>query len=143
MKTREILFKGKRVNSSDWEFGSLYENHIIRNLSIDNDGVGGMYTIIPKSVGQFIGLTDKNGVKIFEGDIVETDGSVSFSNYDSGKFSKRQIISSDCGFVGIRIGNQFDMDHNSSAHIWGNYQLWNIARSLTVIGNTHDNPELS
>ena len=140
MKTREILFRGKRIVGIGWVEGELMGGEIHIQTSYPDEWWG--HEVTPESVGQFTGILDKNGTKIFEGDIVETDGSLSFSNYDSERFSKRQIVVSDCGFVGIRIGNQFDVDHNSSAHIWSNYQLWNIARSLTVIGNVFDNPDL-
>ena len=121
---REVLFRGKRTDNGEWITDS--ETYIR-----DGDGIWlsdenlNVVTVIPETVGQFTGLTDKNGVRIFEGDIVRYD-----VNYHD------MVISYDVENWGGWLYE--DMDDNMQAYSIYEFCLKDIA----VVGNIHDNPEL-
>ena len=70
---RELLFKAKNIEDGNWVFGSYLtfpnvQNGSIEHRIIDKDGY--VFIVDPETVCQYIGLTDKHGVKIFEGDFI-------------------------------------------------------------------------
>ena len=120
---REILFRGKRVDNGEWETGSLVYARMgtsEEQASIADKMTAYHTPVIPETVGQYTGLTDKNGNKIFEGDIIHGF---------SGNFAVRWSPEI-CSFVageGRRI---------RPAMTYG------TMKSFEVIGNIYDNPEL-
>lgn len=117
---REILFRGKKMDNGKWEYGFLSWNDSPRKRSyhINND------VVYSETVGQFTGLTDKNGTKIFEGDIIEV---VSLDVFSFGEIKT--------SYVKYENGS-FRLSNNSA--IFNN--LLNC--ESTIIGNVHDNKEL-
>lgn len=113
---REILFRGKRKDNGEWAYGDLEHNGKGEMKWVNGD------EIIPETVGQFTGLTDKNGKKIFEGDIVKGCLSIVFSIYFDLDYLQFRAELSD--------GTERNIDY------YGN------SEKLEVIGNIFDNPEL-
>lgn len=124
---REILFRGKGTINNEWIYGDLL--YYADTAQIWQDSEFGKYTasVIPETLGQFTGLTDKNGVKIFEGDIVEYTTKLSRNteeivNVYEIKYSKEQAR-----FIASLPNGVFDPV---------------AMRYGKVIGNIYDNPEL-
>lgn len=127
---REILFRGKREETLEWVEGDLLIDSC-KDVSIREDHCTLYYDILPETVGQYIGLTDKNGKKIFEGDIVQRRNKELLLNniFDfkivfipvKACFTAVDISGGNVTFISDYINNKYDIE---------------------VIGNIHDNPEL-
>ena len=110
---REILFRGKRVDNGEWVYGTLIQRNIC----------GDVWEVIPETGGQYTGLDDKNGVKIFEGDILKDSlGWVCLVKWDD----------SNGRFLGY---------HKKPR---GDTYVCYVGRepAQEIIGNIHDNPKL-
>ena len=137
---REILFRGKGTSgysTNKWVYGyyckdfwSPQTGHGI--LPIDKER-GGYVEVVPETVGQFTGLTDKNGKKIFEGDIVHILGNQQVEDWKNVNYNAL-IAFLDGGFCAI--------DGTIEEHGFRRYALARMDFDLEVIGNIHDNPEL-
>ena len=114
---RDFLFRGKRLDSGEWVEGSLsleyYKKHGCVMILPNEDEC---YKVEPNTVCEYTGLIDKNGKKIFEGDIVKSNISLGTVEFTHGQF----IIN--------------DVDD-------GIQEMWDWCNEK-VIGNIHDNPEL-
>ena len=132
---REILFRGKGtsgLSANEWVYGYYCKDfwtprkgHGI--LPTDKER-GGYVEVDPSTVGQYTGLTDKNGKRIFEGDIVSTD------------ITRPYLI------VEFRDGC-FMFNCNDGGKDYYDIMLPILEKAQTeykygeVIGNIHDNPE--
>ena len=112
---REILFRGKRIDSGEWVYGTMYKIAIDINPFILTVGKRGCsYQVDEETVGQYTGLNDKNGKKIFEGDILALWGGIPrVVSFEDGAFALENTS------IPMRFANKFE-----------------------VIGNIMDNPEL-
>lgn len=118
---REILFRGKRKDNGKWVEGMLVRYNPELEVANMADEFEILVPVNTKTVGQFTGLTDKNGTKIFEGDIVKGAWDTIF-----------QVVYDDC-YLGFRAKEEDGM-HNCIDY----YGL----DLIEVIGNIYDNPEL-
>lgn len=133
---REYIYKAMRIDTGEWIYGSLVHQtdfygekvdryFIIDGTSTQDYGIGYEYEVIPETVGQWTGLTDKYGIKIFEGDII-----IVINLHDNHDRYWKQP----CG-PAIPTLVIWD-DENLS------YDVPRDSYNFKVIGNIHDNPEL-
>ena len=134
---REILFRGKSVgcvSTGKWVFGYYKREHnfgdeyrdYIQETSVWN------YAVDPDTVGQFTGLLDKNGNKIFEGDILKTEYSKVICEFGTGDFSNGCHSYQGWCFTDLEQDDSLRSNYNDSRYV----------QEYEIIGNKWDNPEL-
>ena len=147
---REILFRGKRIDNSEWIEGYFYEEcgatYIIEDRQKETMlNRNTPYKVLPETVCQLTGITDKNGVKIFEGDVVR---------WSFGQHYWEAVISS---IENNKSNTLYAIEtfHNCTKDEEGYYtyersdsrrgtrnDIEFMSMRIEVIGTIHDNPEL-
>lgn len=141
---RDIIFRGKRKDTG----ALIISDSILRYDSVIRlwDTKDGYVEIAPDTLGEYTGLTDKNGVKIFEGDIVETQP------FSDRPYSKRAKYKRHIGVVEQRVAHfknsQYEQDYK--CEWWVNikdcgefvHYDWSRFFKCEIIGNIYDTPEL-
>ena len=135
---REILFRGKRKDNGDWVQGNLFVDDTGEECEIlvgyTNYRIA--WEVIPESVSEFTGLTDKNGKKIFEGDILRY-----FDN-------EIQVVKWDKDFASLMLYTYAEYERKKGRKVVKEKtEGWNWIcdyplNEMSIIGNIHDNPEL-
>ena len=137
-KMREILFKVKELTMDYWHEGLL--TRLDQDICHIKDNLHSEWICKSETICQYTGLTDKNGIRIFEGDVVEFQfdkDDCSFSDKDTKKRIGRVY------FEEFRASFAIAMGRNGSSVI--NNDLFKYVQNgnrVSVIGNIHDNPEL-
>lgn len=142
---REILFRGKRLDNGEWLYGyyaklphpitAFLKDFIVEVKFDESDVVGNIEYILvdPETVGQFTGVLDNNGKKIFEGDIVsfyEVLGQKGLMEYME---PFKGVVKYGKGYYYVEYINK-----RNQKGIWQLSSCWH----LEVVGNIHDNKEL-
>lgn len=157
---REILFRGKRVENGEWVYGNfvmdvtelrqrerqvsdpILANGFIRRYDFQNHKVE-MFDVERETVGQFTGLTDKNGKQIFEGDILEFEdcGETGYEYKEGFYFTNRAVVA--WRHSAWEFGKFMYHDSCVLEEMYSSREDFiEIFNYSEIIGNIHDNPEL-
>jgi uncharacterized phage protein (TIGR01671 family) len=136
---RTIKFRAKRTDNSEWVYG-FYVNRNSKH-QIVSDGHMFPFTVIPDTLGQLSGFTDKNEKEIYEGDIcsLTTEDSVKINVVCRFGSAHRTM---ETGWLCDIVGFYFERDHYKSFPIIYNYKGVHDTEIMEVIGNIHDNKDL-
>ena len=143
---REILFRGKRMDNGEWVEGYVFDNdfvddkrYFVGSLLVEPNGGAKSYDfdvtgmkfceVDPETICQYTGLIDKNGKKIWEGDIVGYWDTYSTENGLSEAYCFGKVVWDDETM-------SFQVTNRLSA------KSYEVLDECSVIGNVFDNPEL-
>ncbi|EAA0093841.1 hypothetical protein BSZ46_05375 [Listeria monocytogenes] len=136
---REIEFRGKRIDNGEWVYGNLmqFEDSATFIFADERKGastltyahfiINNMHAIAEKTLGQYTGLKDKNGKKIFEGDIVINS---------KGQIGYIAFLVQEAGFVVVLKNSDYRLGHRNTN------ECYERATHHKIIGNIHENPDL-
>ena len=148
---RDITYRAKRKDNGEWIEGNLvwlknwkdepYECFVISHLAyLEYGEFDDTYTVIPETVGQYTGLTDKNGKKIFEGDIVKNDWCFMCGN-SVVKFGQYKPLDMGNEYQQGHLGFYLEHIHKADKRSVRKDIMY-FANNCEIIGNIHDNKDL-
>ena len=148
---REILFRGKSRTTGKWFQGDLVTIAHKRFIDDDID----RERVIPETVGQYTGLCDKNGKKIFEGDVVVIDHTIRTYRWgeipETYKPRRSHSVAWDENLDELNYKRNYAVEWKGKDARWilrngsDQHDLRQMSLSMhngVIIGNIHDNPEL-
>ena len=139
---KQILFRGKRIDNNEWVYGFYFERltdsikHCYIKYETWDEGFV-TYEVIPETVNQFTDLCDKNGKKIFEGDIIHIKCGYSFS-----AFVGKGIVFFDEKRLQFKVKSVKPSSFDSEKGNVYDECDFTVIDSYEVIGNIYENPEL-
>ena len=131
---RDIIFRGKRIDNGEWITGGIFqqkadgvEDEVVYIIDNSSNDVDWAHRVIPETVGQFTGVADKNGKRVFEGDI----------------FQYEPHFKTEKAWIGIVKYRNTEWQDESIMTPREDLLYWcGDGKSASVIGNVYDDPEL-
>ena len=122
----KIIFRGKRKDNGEWVYGWYVNKAEAKHQIVTKEDVMPI-SVHPETVGQFTGLTDKDGKEIYEGDIIQDKNGIGVIMWFQTSWG---VASYAHGYDGLKSYTAVDSFYSKETKEW------------SVIGNIHDNPSL-